>query len=191
MSIEVWSLVASVGTLLVIATTAVAAMIQLRHMRSSNQITALSKLEEMWDDPDFVTARRRVGTELEERLRDPKFRAEIESETPSEQFARSVIDVANFFEGMGIYTKHGLADADVVFDFWSAIIVNSWRRLAPAVAIMRRASGPLAYENFQYLAVLAQRYLDAHPDGALPPGVSHVPVEDVWLEADHPPSCSP
>ena len=186
MSIEVWSLAASVGTLVVIAATAIAAMIQLRHMRSSNQITALSKLEEMWDDPEFTAKRRLVARSLDERLRDPAFRVELEAETSTDELVRAVTDVANFFEGMGIYAKHGLADKDVIFDFWSSIIVRSWRRLTPAIAIMRRKSGDSVFENFQYLAVIAKRYLDAHPNGSVPKSASLVPIEDVWLKVDHP-----
>ena len=186
MSIEVWSLAASVGTLLVIAATAIAAMIQLRHMRSSNQITALSKLEEMWDDPEFTATRRKVGLGIEERLRDPGFRAELESETSADEFARAVIDLANFFEGMGIYAKHGLADKDVIFDFWAAIIAQSWNRLAPAIAIARRTSGNMLFENFQYMAVAAQRFIDAHPNGNAPKGAPLAQIEDVWLKTDHP-----
>ncbi|MBV8367000.1 MAG: hypothetical protein JO194_10955 [Candidatus Eremiobacteraeota bacterium] len=186
MSMEVWSLAASVGTLLVIAATAIAAMIQLRHMRSSNQITALSKLEEIWDDPEFRAKRRRVTDGLDERLRDPAFRAELEKDTTTDSFAQDVVELTNFFEGMGIYAKHGLADPNVIFDFWSAIIVGSWRRLAPAIAIMRRTSGPMLCENFQYLAAIAQRFNEAHPNGSVPKGAALAPLEDVWLKDDHP-----
>lgn len=186
MSSESWSLAASLATLFVIAATAIAAMVQLRHMRSSNQITALSKLEEMWDDREFTAARRRVGDELAERLRDSHFRAELERETSTDELARAVTDVANFFEGMGIYAKHGLADTAVICDFWASIIVQSWKRLAPAIAIMRRNTSDLVFENFQYLVVIAQRYIDAHPDGTLPKDVARVKVEDPWLDTDHP-----
>jgi len=183
--VEIWSLVASLGTFLVIAATAIAAIVQLRHMRGSNQITVFSKLEEMWDDKEFRTQRRLVADELDQRLRDPQFRKELEADASPDEFVRAVIDVANFFEGMAIYAKTGLADTDIVCDFWSAIIVGSWHRLAPAIAIMRRTAGPLAYENFQYLAVVAQRYMDTHPHGTVPPE-GRAPVPDVWLAEDHP-----
>src|ERR1700687_1959481 len=124
MSFEAWSLAASVGTLLVIAATAIAAMIQLRHTRGSNQITVFSKLEEMWDDPEFRVQRQRVRDELGLRLSEPAFRAELERDMSADEFVRSVTEVANFFEGMAIYAKRGLADTDVVCDFWSAIIVG-------------------------------------------------------------------
>jgi hypothetical protein len=181
---EVWSLAASVGTLLVIAATAIAAMIQLRHMRSSNQITALSKLEEMWDNPEFRAKRRRVTDQLGDHLRDPAFRKELESEASADSFAQDVVEVTNFFEGMGIYAKHGLADQNVIFDFWAAIITGSWQRLAPAIAIMRRTAGPMVFENFQYLAAIAQRFMDTHPNGFVPREAGLARIEDVWLKED-------
>jgi len=182
---ETWSLAASVGTFLVIAATAIAAIVQLRHMRGSNQITVFSKLEEMWDEKEFRAQVRRVRDELDERLRDPQFRGELEAEASSDGLVLALVDVANFFEGMAIYAKRGLADTDIVCDFWSAIIAISWKRLAPAIVIMRRTAGPLLYENFQYLAVVAQRYMDAHPNGTVPPE-GRTPVPDVWLAEDHP-----
>ena len=107
-----------------------------------------------------------------------------ERETSADPLVQDIVDVTNFFEGMGIYAKHGLADQNVIFDFWSAIITGSWERLTPAIAIMRRTSGPLLCENFQYLAAIAQRFLDSHPYGAVPRGASLAPIEDVWLEED-------
>jgi hypothetical protein len=97
-----------------------------------------------------------------------------------------VVAVTNFFEGMGIYAKHGFAEQNVIFDFWSQIITSSWQRLAPAVAVMRRTSGPSLYENFQYLAILAQRFIDVHPEGSAPKAVRLSPIEDPWLKHDHP-----
>ena len=46
MSVELLSTLASVGTFIVIGATAIAAIIQLRHMRGSNQIIALTECRE-------------------------------------------------------------------------------------------------------------------------------------------------
>jgi hypothetical protein len=100
------------------------------------------------------------------------------------EFRNNVITLMNFFEGMGIYAKHGLADKDVIFDFWGRIIVVQWERLAPAVAIVRRTRGELVFINFQYLAAAAEQYLKAHPHGVMPKGAALGPVEDEWLETD-------
>jgi len=58
MSLEAWSTVASVGTLFVIAATAFAALVQLRHARSSNQIAAVTEMRETIESERFRAARR-------------------------------------------------------------------------------------------------------------------------------------
>jgi hypothetical protein len=49
MSLEAWSTVASLGTFLVVAATALAALVQLRHLRSSNQIAAITGMIDTLD----------------------------------------------------------------------------------------------------------------------------------------------
>jgi hypothetical protein len=178
MSFEVWSLAASAGTFLVIAATAIAAIIQLRHMRSSNQVTALSKLEEMWDDPELIKARRRVSEQLDERLGDPEFRAALRADTSSDELVHCLNSVCNFYETMGVYVKHGLADVDVVCDFWSSIVIQTWSRLSPAIAEVRQSSlGDRVWENFEYMVIVAQRFAEEHPNGTLPRGTPRLPLE--------------
>jgi hypothetical protein len=178
MSFEALSLAASAGTFLVIAATAIAAIVQLRHMRSSSQITALSKLEDMWDDPALVNARRRLLQELDGRLRDSQFRAELKADTSSDELVLCMNAICNFYETMGVYVKHGLADGDVVCDFWSVNVIGAWRSLTPAIAIVRSGStGDRVWENFEYMVTVAQRFIDKHPNGTFPRGTPRLPLE--------------
>jgi hypothetical protein len=178
MSFEALSLAASAGTFLVIAATAIAAIVQLRHMRSSSQVTALSKLEEMWDDPEFTKARRRLRVELNERLADPAFRSDLRAETQSDELSFCLNSVCNFFETMGVYVKHGLADPDVVCDFWGGNVVQNWERLAPAIAEVRQSSlGDRVWENFEYMVIVAQRFAEEHPNGTFPRGTPRHSLE--------------
>jgi len=57
---------------------------------------------------------------------------------------------------MGLFVKRGLVDRDSVLDIWSAYALNEWERLAPVTAMFRRGAGDAVYENFEYLAILAQ-----------------------------------
>jgi hypothetical protein len=68
MSLELVNTLATFGTFLVIAATAIAAVVQLRHARSSNHIAALNELRETMESPDFVVARHFVETELSGKL---------------------------------------------------------------------------------------------------------------------------
>jgi hypothetical protein len=60
MSLELVNALATLGTFLVIAATAIAAIVQLRHARSSNQIEALAEFREGTQDPEMRIAERFV-----------------------------------------------------------------------------------------------------------------------------------
>jgi Tfp pilus assembly protein PilE len=52
-SLELITTLASIGTLLVIAATAFAAFVQLRHLSGSNSITALTESREVLESTEF------------------------------------------------------------------------------------------------------------------------------------------
>ena len=60
MSLELASTLASIGTFIVITATAAAAIVQLRHLRSSNQIAALTECCEVIASQRFFAARRYI-----------------------------------------------------------------------------------------------------------------------------------
>ena len=71
MSLELVNTLASLVTATVIGATAIAAIVQLRHMRMGNQITALLSLQNEFDSKDFRDAedvirkeRRRACTKI-------------------------------------------------------------------------------------------------------------------------------
>jgi hypothetical protein len=189
MSLELVNTLATFGTFLVIAATAIAALVQLRHARSSNQIEALAELNERRDSSEMQTAQRFILHDLSEKLRDPAFRYQLahrEIMTPENQpLWNHIARVGNFYEGMGILVKSGLADRDLVLDHFSGQVLNNWKLLVPAVAIRRQAAGDNSiWENFEYLAVLSQDWETAHPNGTYPPGMRRLELEYPWLEAD-------
>ena len=68
MSPEWLTAVGTLGTFVVIAASAIAALLQLRHMRGSNQIIALNEVRETIESPAFQAAERFVVQELPPRL---------------------------------------------------------------------------------------------------------------------------
>ena len=76
MSTELVNTFATLGTFVVIAATAIAAIVQLRHMRGSNQIEALNELREARETPEFQAALQFIG-ELPAIMRDPVFRYQL------------------------------------------------------------------------------------------------------------------
>jgi hypothetical protein len=183
MSLEAVNTIASIGTLLVIAATAIAAIAQLRHMRGSNQIVALTECREVLESEPFARAMRYISHELPELMKDPQVRARL-MKAPVDEELRAVNVVGNFFESMGSFVKHGIIDAEIACDLWSGIVVQSWNSLTPVLGVMRRSTGAALWENFEYLASLSEEWVAKNPNGAYPAARPHLVVEDVWRAAD-------
>ena len=149
---------ATVGTLVVIAATGAAALVQLRHARSSNQIAALSEFRERLESREFRDAEEFVSWELPELYKDPKeFLKEFRIPWP-ERYRRVGL-VGNFFEIMGLFVKYRVLDADLTCDIWAYVVLRNWKALAPIIAYSRHELHNRAlFENFEYLAVLSERF---------------------------------
>ena len=134
---------------------------QVEHLRKATQLEGTMKIFAMLGSPEMQKARRFIALELEERLKDPKFRAEV----PLLAFAPSVDDhgeltILRLMEIIGVYVKHGLLDSDIVFDYWNLAIVYGWERLEALgiVAIHRDALGAQMWENYEDLYRRGKRW---------------------------------
>jgi len=183
MSLELVNTIASIGTLLVIAATAVAALAQLRHSRGGNQIVALTECREVLESESFMRSLRFVVRELRDRLNDPKTRAGLMS-APLDEDLRAVNVVGNFFESMGSFVKHDIIDEDIAMDLWSGIVLQAWHSLTPALGVMRQVAGAGLWENFEYLAAISKDYAASHASGTYPARTPRLEVADAWIEAD-------
>lgn len=177
--------VGTVGTFLVIAASAIAALMQLRHMRGSNQIVALTECRETLESPEFREAQRFVSYELPERLTDPKEVLRIAQ--PQSQFEgeyQAIDTVANFFENLGILVKNGIIDERLACDMWSYILLRNWNALVPIVTFVRQdLHEPRIWENFEYLAVRCEQYMQRHPDGEFPTSERRMPQDTSFIAA--------
>jgi hypothetical protein len=101
MSMDKLSLLLNAITLLVIIATAMAGLIQLRHLRHQNTLNAELAVLKDWNEPQFREWRLFIGGELQTRLKDPAFSRRsttrrkwtargIPSSTPATGWSRSV-----------------------------------------------------------------------------------------------------
>lgn len=172
---EVLSAAASVGTFLVILVTAVAALIQLRHMRSGNQIAALTECREIIESREFFTARRFVQDDLPLLLQDPAIVPRLERRVLDDQL-QPINFIGNFFENLGAFVKYGIIDREIALDLWGGVILTTWTALLPVIRIRRKSmKTQILLENFEYLAVLCDDYIERHPDGTYPSGMRRMP----------------
>ena len=169
MSLELLSTVASIGTFVVIGATAIAALVQLRHMRSSNQIAALTEVRETLESERFAQARRDAVVIVPKLISDAAGRAKLGAPAPMPQELESIRMLANFFENVGAFVRYGIIDRKLACDVWSFVVVDTWENLEPAIAI-RRQRFPQVWTNFEWLAVICEEWQSRHPDGAVPPG---------------------
>ena len=188
MPLELANTLATLGTFVVIAATAIAAILQLRHARTSNQIAALNELRETTEKPAFMEASHFVQGVLPAKLQDPAFRYQVAVRSERTDETRALIAkanlVGNFFESMGTLVKTGLVDKELALQIWDGVTVQAWEHLAPYVAIVRRRAGDVLWEKFEFLTVLAQDWIAAHPKGTYPVGLRRIDLKDEWLYAD-------
>src|ERR1700684_621523 len=127
MTIELVNTLATCATFVVIALTAIAAIVQLRHLRASNQIAAFNELLKAYESAHLAAAHLYVDTRLHRDLEDPSFRYAIAhrfSRTEESHAAvKHLLNIEQFFETIGLLVKSHLIPSELVPATWSDIIV--------------------------------------------------------------------
>ena len=160
MNAEWVTAVGTVGTFAVILASAVAALLQLRHMRGSNQIVALTECRETLESPAFREAQHFVSYELPNRLKDPQ-EARKAAVLPFQGEYQALGTIANFFESMGVFVKHRIIDREIGCDLWAYVVLRNWEALLPVTTYVRRElHNEALWENFEYLANMCRRYIE-------------------------------
>jgi len=167
MSLEAWTTVAAVGTFVVITITAIAAFIQLHHLRASNQLSAMLKLLELEQSPILEDRFHFVRTQLATKMRDPDFQASLD-ERPIDRTLHPERHVIAWFEHIGAWMKNGLIDEEAYLEYASPIITQYWDLLAPTVRRIRGTRDAWLLEDFEYLAARAKKWIATHPLGRYP-----------------------
>ncbi len=181
MSPEWLTAIGTIGTFVVIAASAVAALLQIRHMRAGNQIIALNETRETIESPEFQATILFVR-ELPQRLLDPEVRKTLTSAAFPPEYQR-LRTLANFFEHLGTLVKNGIIDRTIAADLWGGVILGNWKALAPIIEHRRLALRQNAlWENFEYLAVVCEDFRNRHPRGTFPKGMRRMESAQRWPE---------
>ena len=181
MNLELWSTIASVGTFVVITATAIAAIIQLIHIRSSNQISILTVFRKEHEDPEFRAALELIST-LDARLEDPTFRRLLTQDSvPASLWG--YLRVVLLYEDLGYLVKRGILDAGLFRDLWGPVVVATWNKTARATAVARRTRGPRFLENFEYLTLLSRQFVQSGST-VFPKNAPRIALEDPWAGQD-------
>lgn len=184
MSPELLTAIATLLTVVVIGASAIAALIQLRHMRASNELEAVLALQSDFQSPEVQGALHYVQDKLAAHLEDEQYRQELAALGFISVDRHPELIACNWFTQMGTFLKHGLITESTLMDLYARLIRYYWKELAPAIAVMRRKRGNGQYSEFEYLAIRASDWLERHGHGALPRGTRRAPLADPWRETD-------
>lgn len=153
MSLEVLSTGAAVGTFVVIAATAIAAVVQLRHLRAQNQLTGLLTVLARVEDPQFNAWVDGAREMINSRLPDPAYRRSILDGT-YERKDNPWLNLANSYDWVGSLVKYKLIPEESLLDVYTGRIIQAWEIIEGIVPLVRKRSGPGVWEkNFEYLVV--------------------------------------
>jgi hypothetical protein len=185
MSLELLNALASLFTVCIIAATAIAAMVQLRHLRAGNQINAMLAIGEELSSTSITDAMTLLRHKVPAMADDPKFRAynaradrgqEQDVVPEYEEVRQAASLIGNSYEELGILVKQGIVDRDIFLDRYSWVILRYWTLIVKALVDAREATGQAAiWENFEYLAVLSEDWMRQHPS-LYPKGVRRMPL---------------
>ena len=173
---------ASVGSLVVISATAIAAFVQLRHLGTTNQLMVLNDFREAFERPEIAAARDALPRVLQ-RLGEAEARREFFTSEAAPEWARDAFPLMRLFETLGTYVIQGMVSRQLVCDLWSPVVLSYWNESVPLIGFMRRRAGPALFENWEALASLSQRWLDENRL-SYPKKLPHMNVVDPWAEVD-------
>ncbi len=172
--------IGTIGTFLVISASAWAALVQLQHVRSSNQIASLNNIKATLDSELYRDAMRFVREALPDRYEDSEVRRILLQARRPREFDPLIL-VANFFEEVGMFVRLGYIDRAIACAVWGKIILDCWTKLEPFISNHRRVfDHPDDWTNFEYLAVISQRTNRESRMAAYPLGMERMPSSAPW-----------
>jgi hypothetical protein len=144
-----WEALAAISTFftgVVIAVTAVVAVVQLQHLRGQRRDTAAIELIRSVQDPEITRAFRLIMSLA------PGISAD-ELQAKGTQYVEAAYLLGLRFEMLGVLVHRGAITFDVAEDLTQGGVVGAWVRLEDTVMQLRKTNNlPLFLEWFQWLA---------------------------------------
>jgi hypothetical protein len=178
MNWEEISAISTFVTMIVIAASAIAAVIQLRHMRAGNAITGFLGFMDKWASPEARRVANYVfSDEMQRKLADPAYREELRTSPIIDRLRHPEFQYMDLWESIGMFVKLGYFAEDAVMESGGPIAVRAWEVLKPVIALARQTRGPTLFDSFEYLVSRAKLWDARYPDGFFPRNTPHLPVE--------------
>lgn len=167
-----WDAVTAISTAasaIVIAATVVVGYRQIRlageqveHLRRSTQLDGTMHIFAELATPEFRAARLFVENELATQMLNERFRDELQLPFHAlDERVHKEILIAQIFEKIGTYARHGLLDTVLISDYCGPLIREMWQKLgACGYFEFRRRNNPYSMENFEFLYDAAMDWYD-------------------------------
>lgn len=124
---------------------------QLRQLRRASQLDAANTIFAELAGPAFLEARRFILCDLPGRLKEPKFRKEVEIVGRADENVHKELVVLRTFERVGVYVEQELLERKLIYHLASGRVVDTWEGLSEVVAIHRRFMSFRIWEHFEKL----------------------------------------
>jgi len=192
MTLELINTIASVATTVIIAATAIAALVQLRHLRGANQISGQLALRQVLLDRDFLQAVGRARQDVPVLMKEPDFRKYVadyhlgmaEDHERYDSLYEEILVVGRNLENIGNMIRNGLTDGRIFLEQYVDLVIIAWDATEPLLRIRRAAThSDTPWEDFEYLTVLARRWT-AEKGSAYPAGVERILPPHAKLRSD-------
>jgi len=174
MSPEWLAAASSLATLFVIGLTAYAAMRQMSHLRSGNQVAALLPLTEKYQTPEIQESLDYVIGKLNSDLQDPTVRAGLLAR-PSSGPARQANKIFNFYESVGALVCARALDLQLVLRYFT-LPNEMWETGKDFIALTRSTRDNEVFENFEALVAMQVAYEKRHGTSLYPRGLPRMNV---------------
>lgn len=175
--LEAINTAATVATLVVLTVGAIAAAVQLRHMRTSNQLQAFLDIYSRAQTHEMALLFRTALHDLPKLCQDPEYMKQWATGSPLTE--GSPLRLAFWFDEVGVALREGLVQEHLMFQVGASAdtTVTAWRNMRPIIDAVRKRA-PSAFIHFEYAAVRARQWLERHPNGDFPHGTPR------WEELD-------
>jgi len=154
MSLEVLNTAAAIGTFVVITASAVAALLQIRHLRVNNQLSGLLTVLTLMQSREMRELFDFVRHDLPMKLENAQFMEGLRR-IPVDRRVHKELYLCQFFDHIGAHVRSGLIDEEA---FLRAAWYDTqlyWTLLEPVV-IATRSNDRIVFTNFEYLAARAK-----------------------------------
>jgi hypothetical protein len=149
--------IASTASALIVAVTAVAAFLQLRHYRNANDIVVYLRVIDQMDSPEMMEARKRAAAAAS----DPEYQARRLNPAAFPEESTSLAPLVRFLEHLSVLVVKGGVAESLILAEYAEVFSSLWDLLRDGIIARRVAYGPHTGRAFEHLAMRSRRYIES------------------------------